>query len=790
MLDRKLLRDLTGMRLRLLAISCIMALGVMCFIYMRSSYNNLRLAQAQYYAQCRLADFWIDLKKAHLTELESLSSLPGIEEIQTRISFFATVDLEFARRPLNGLVLSLPDRRESTINDIVLLRGGYFTEERREEVIVNNAFAAAHGLYPGDTIHLLLNNRRQQLFIVGTAISAEFVYLVTPGSIAPDPRNSGVFYIKRSFAEAVFDMDGAANQVVGLLAPGIRSRTADVLDQAEKLLQPFGVAAVIPRADQASHRFLSDEIRGLGVFSTILPAIFLSVAALVLNILLGRTVDQQRTVVGTLKATGYADRQLFLHFLKFGLSVGGAGGLLGCILGFAMSEWITSIYRQFYEFLRLENYVYIHIYSVAMAICFACAAAGSLRSCTAALRLQPAEAMRPPAPVARNAVLLERWSYLWQRLSSGWRMSLRNVARHRMRTAVGAFASAMGAAILMTGLMSAEGTTYLLDFQYERVIKSDIDLQFQDEKEMDAVWEVQQLPGVDYAEPVLNAACDFRNGAYERKGAVTGLTSDPRLTVPRDAEGRKLNIPRQGLLMSRKLAALLHVQSGGLLTLTPVKGLREPVQARVERITDSFLGMAVYADIHYLSKLIHEELAINGVQLLVNPAADVRAEFFRSLKQLPGLQSTQARQDTINNLDESVVKLQRVFIGFLIVFAGMVFFGSMLNSALVSLAERRREVATFHVLGYSPWQIGGIFFRENMLVNLIGVLAGLPLGYLLMYWITEAYETELFRLPLVAPLHVWIETAVVGVVFGLFAQLFVQREIHRMDWLEALKVRE
>ena len=435
-LNRKVLRELVLSKGLLLAITSLIAVGVMCFIYMRSAYNNLDQAKQEYYQQCRMADFWIDLKKAPLAELDLLAQLPGVSEIRPRIRSYATVDLENVAQPINGLVLSLPDVRRSIINDIVLTRGSYFTQQRRNEVIVNDTFARLHGLHPGQWIHLLLNNQREELFIVATAISSEFVYLMNPGSLSPDREHFGVFYVKQSYAEEVFDMDGAANQVVGVLAPQWRDRPDEVLQRAEYLLSDYGVFSTTARKDQPSNRFLSDEIRGLGVFAQIMPAIFLAVAALVLNMLMVRLIDQQRNVVGTLKALGYSNAQVFWHFLKFGGVVGLSGGLLGLPLGYGMATFVTSVLRNFFEFPHLQNVVYPDLYATGLAISLGCSLIGSWQGTRGALRLSPAEAMRPKPPVAGGRVWLEHFTHFWQRLSFGWRMVLRNVVRHKARTAV------------------------------------------------------------------------------------------------------------------------------------------------------------------------------------------------------------------------------------------------------------------------------------------------------------------------------------------------------------------
>ena len=789
-LDHKLLRELIASKGLILAITSLMAVGVMAFIYMRSAYANLNRAKDDYYRLCRMADFWIDVKKAPLSELEELASLPGVSEVRPRIQFYATVDLERVEEPLNGLVLSLPDKRGPIINDVMLKRGGYFTGRRRNEVIVNDSFATQHGLYPGQWVHLLLNNRREELFIVGTAISSEFVYLVGPGSLAPDPEHFGVFYLPQSYAEEVFDFDGAANQVVGLLAPEIRDRPDEVLREAERRLASYGVFSTTARKDQPSNRFLSDEIQGLGTFAGIMPTIFLAVAALVLNVLMVRLIDQQRAVIGTLKGLGYSSAQIFLHFTKFGGLIGLVSGLLGCLLGYEMASFVTKLYRQFFEFPNLANFFYVGLSIAGLTISLVCALTGSMQGARAALRLQPAEAMRPRPPTAGGRIWLERFTALWRRLGFGWRMVLRNFVRHRLRTTVGVFAVAMGASLMTAGFMLREGVKYIIDFQFEQVMRSDVDLTFKDERGIDAALEARRLPGVDRAEPVLDVACEFFHGRYHHKGAISGLADDARLTMPRDSEGRMVRVPPIGIVMSRKLAQLLNVHTGDVIEMEPIKGLRRRTTVPVAAIADSYVGIAVYANIHYLSRLIGEELATSGVQLQVDSRESAKRELFRTVKRLPAVQMYSSRLNTIRNVTDTVLKTQAIFIGLLVLFAGVIFLTSLLNTSLIGLAERRREVATLRVLGYTEWQIGGYFLRESLLVTVLGTLLGIPIGYGLCVWVTNRFDTEMFRFPLVGPPIVWIRIWGFALLFALLAHAAVQRAINRLDWREALNVKE
>lgn len=789
-LDRKLRRELWGSKGVVLAIASIMAIGVSAYVALNSAYRNLTTAQQLYYTECRFADFSLELKKVPTSDLASLARIPGVLEIRPRIQFFVTVDIERVPEPLNGLALSLPDRRMSIINDILLRQGSYFTNRRQNEVIVNEAFARRHGLYPGQWIHLLLNNQRQELYIVGTAISAEFTYLLGPGTIVPDAKRFGVFYLKQSFAEEIFDFDGAANQVIGQLDPRTRDNPHEVLRRAELLLDAYGVLNATPRKEQPSHRFLSNEIQGLRAFGVINPAIFLAVAALVLNVLMSRLAEQQRVTVGTLKALGYTHAEVFAHFVKFGLCVGLIGGAVGCALGYWISTGMTALYQTFFQFPSLESRVHFDFCGQGMMIGLVCGLLGSVFGARTVLRLEPAEAMRAKPPAQGGAIWLERLGWLWRRLSFGWRMTLRSIVRNRLRTAAGVFASSMGAAVSVNALLLTTATEYMVTFQFELVQRGDMDLNFKDEKGYEALNEVRNLPAVDYAEPVLDVACTFTNGPYSRKGGITGLVPSARLTIPRDTAGRPVRIAPHGLTLTRKMAELLHVQHGDLLMVQPTKGLRRMVSAPVAEIADSYLGMAVYANLDYLSSLVSEEFAMTGAQLQLNPDESKRGELYRELKQLPSLQSMTARADMIDCVMQTLIKNQRVFIGLLVLFAGVIFFGSVLNASLISLAERRREVATLRVLGYTEWQVGGLFLRESMATNVVGTLVGLPLGYLLNWGITLAYDTEMFRIPMVDPTRVMLYTLGLGIAFGLAAQAVVQRSISRMDWLEALKAKE
>jgi len=789
-LNRKLRRDLAAAKGMLAAIIAIIVLGISCFVSMASVYVNLEQARRDYYARCRMADFSVSIKKIPTAELHRIDGIPGITAYRPRISHAVVVDLEGTERPISARVLSLPDTPAPVINNIVLRRGGYFTDRRREEVIINDAFARTHQIQPGDRIRVLLNNGVQELHVVGTAISSEFVYLIAPGGIVPDPKSYGVFYLKRSYAEEVFDFDGACNELVGLLDRDSRDRPDAVLRELETRLEPFGVVTTTPRRRMPSHWFLRSELDGLRVSVVILPVIFLGVAALILNVLMMRLAEQQRTVVGTLKALGYSNRELFAHYIKFGALVGVLGGVIGTAVGYLMAGGMTAMYAEFYEFPRLVNRPKPAMMVLGVVIGVLFSVAGTLRGITTILKLAPAEAMRPHPPKRGRRILLERMQRLWRLLDFRWQMVLRGIVRQRMRTAMTVVSAAIGATLLMVAFQLRDSMNELITFQFDKLLKADFEITFADEKDYGAVLEARRLPGVDRAEPVFNVACTFHNGPHRKQGGITGITRDATLTVLYDTTGRPVPIPTHGIVMTKKLAEILHVKVGDSVVVVPIEGRRDRLRVPVAAVVDSYLGTAAYADFHYLNALMGEEAAVSTIQLKTRPGREPTRALYREFKQLPSLQAVSAIREQKQRLSRVFVEQMRISLGFVIVFAGMIMFGSILNASLISLAERKQEIAVLRVMGYGPREVGGLFLRENLCLNVTGTLLGMPLGCWLGQLLSRLYDTEMFRIPFVAAPSSFGLTFLFGVTFALLAHWPVQRSVRKLNWQQALNVKE
>jgi len=789
-LNRKLRRDLWQTRGMLTAVILIVALGVSSLVGMMGTSRNLQLARNIYYGQCRMADFWVDLKKMPVTELDVLDNLGGISEIRNRIVFQVIVDMEGVEEPLSGTLLTLPAEPSPVINGILIRTGTYFTSRRQDEVIVSEAFAQARGITEGDTIHLIMNGQRKPLFVVGTAMSSEYVYMMPPGAIVPEPSRYGVFYVKRGFGEDTLGFHGACNSLVGRLSKEALRNPEPLFDKLRRRLKPYGVFAVTPLRLQPSNLSLSGELAGLSTISFFMPTIFLLVAVLVLNVLMSRLAQQQRTIVGTLKALGYRNLDIFFHFIRFGIFVGAGGTLLGCLLGYWIADAMTIQYRSFFDFPKLGNQFYPGLNLTALIIALVFGMIGTLKGIRTVLNLDPAEAMRPPPPPGGGAVFLEAWTGLWQRLGFQWQIILRNLIRNKGRTLTGVFSAAMGAALVLLTFGTMDSLRYMVDFRFDLVNHADYVLNLRNNLGAGALYEVSELPGVLAVEPVLNVPCRFQNGNHGKKGVIQGLVHNARLTTPRNVSGAPATVPETGLLMARRLGKELGLSPGDRVRMTPTQGLQRPVDIPVTDFIDSLFGLSVYADYDYLNRQIGEAGAVSTLQLKGHPTLEETRTIFRRIKSWPDLANyartsfqKQALQNTfVNQMGQMVFPL--------ILFGAVIFFGAILNGSLISIMERTREIATFRVLGYQPGEISAMFLKENMIQYGVGALLGLPLGWWLLWAVNSQYTNDMYAVPTIVEPISWIKTAVLSFGFILGAHIFVKRAITRLHWQDALSMKE
>ncbi|MFH0965557.1 MAG: ABC transporter permease [Planctomycetota bacterium] len=786
----KLVRDLWGRRGAVAALALIMTAGIGCYVGMAAVWRDMDGRRRAYYQDQHLADFTVDLKRAPTWVTSVVQEHPNVEAVQGRVAVGVRIELPKRIEPIAGLAISLPVHRGFVLNDVLLRSGTYFSGPDAKEVILNEAFAGAHKLVPGSRVRALLRDRLHELLVVGTAMSPEFVYVLPPdGGLAPDPARYGILYCPERLLQESCDLAGAYNQLVGLVRDDSPRAIENTLEAISERLDAYGVTNTTPRHRQASARYLADELSGLRKSATIMPAIFLVVGALVLNVLVSRLVAQQRSVIGTLRALGYGKGAIRRHYLAMGAVIGAGGGAGGVGFGFCMQHWLLAVYREYYALPRVEAHVYWDIVAAGVSISILCAVLGAWRAVGRAAGLAPAEAMRPPPPEVGHRIALERVRFLWTRLSFQWRMTLRAIFRNPLRSTVTVFASVVATALLVSTFALLDALAYLIHHEFEKTSRQDVTISLRDPVGRAAIAEVRALSGISDAEGELGVICDLSNGPHRRRAPVTGLPEGSRMHTPLDHLDRPIRIPPKGLVLSHKLAELLGVSVGRVIRVRPLVGRRTEVEVPVTAVVETFLGLGAYAEIGYLSRLLGEELVTNTV-LGKSFRGGADEAFLAEASRRPEVVSVSERRKSLAQVNETFGKHMGTMIGMLVLFAGLIAFGSVLNASMVSLSERAREVGTLRVLGYAPGEVARIFSGESFALNAVGISLGLLAGVGLARVLSLLYDTELYRFPtVVLPSRLALSAGIV-LVFVATADQLIGAMIRRLPWSDVLKVRE
>ncbi|ANV87335.1 ABC transporter permease [Picosynechococcus sp. PCC 7117] len=785
-LDRKLWRDLQAQWGQLLAIALVVACGIACFVMMLSAYHSLVLTQMAYYERYRFGEVFAELKRAPQNLQSQIAAINAVQEVQTRIVADITLNVPGLLEPATARLISLPPKREGMLNGLFLRSPGTFPDPQQpEEVLISEAFAKANQIQVGDRLGAILNGRWQNLRVTGIALSPEYIYAVSGGNIYPDDKRFGILWANETALSHAFGLDGAFNSVVLTLTPGANERA--VITQLDHLLEGYGGLGAYGRRDQFSHRIVSDEIQSLEVSATILPTIFLAIAAFLLHILISRLIAIQRGQIAVLKAFGYTNVQVGWHYLKFMLLVFSGGAVLGLSCGLWLGQGLTQLYADFFHFPFLRYEASALLIITALLISGGAACIGGLMAVREAILLPPAEGMRPKQPVTFRATIVERLG-LQRFFSPAGRIILRNLERRPLRASLSILGIAVAVAILLTGFGLQGSMTALMDIQFQIVQREDMTLTFNQLLPYRSRYHLRHLPGILKTEVFRSVPVRLRHGHYQYRLAITGLEPQGELRQLVNRQLQPVSLPPGGLVLGTKLGEILHIQPGDRLGVEVLEGKRQQTQTWVMGLVDEPIGLSAYMNLAALNQMLGEGQVISGAYVLID--SHVKEQLYQALKQLPAIEGIAFREALLESFQAISGESLQIMTGIIVLFACIITFSVVYNSARLALSERNHELATLRVMGFTQTEIAFILLGEQTLLTFIAVPLGLGLGVLLLWLLVQAYNTELYRLPLTLNSGIYGLTALIVIVTSLISNLLIYSQLQALNLVTVLKIQE
>jgi putative ABC transport system permease protein len=786
-LDLKLLRDLWHMRGQVLAIAAVIMGGVATLVMSLSTYDSLTTTRDRFYADYRFAEVFAVLKRAPEPVAERLSEVPGIDRLETRVRAGVKLEVQGFSDPITGLLFSLPDGGTPQLNGLHMKRGRMVEPYSSDEVVLSDTFADAHRLEPGDKIAAIINGKRKALTVVGVAVSPEYVYQIAPGAMFPDFKRYGVLWMGRNALAAAYDMEGAFNNVTATLARGAHAQEA--IDRIDQILANYGGTGAYARQDQFSNRFLTEELKQLQTTATIFPAIFLGVAAFLLNVVIGRLIALQREQIAILKAFGYSHLAIGWHFVKLVLVVVVLGVAAGTALGAWFGHGLSNVYMETtFRFPYLDYLLNPGVVLVALTVSAAAAVSGTLIAVYRAARLPPAEGMRPETPALYRATVLERLG-LQRWLAAPSRMIVRHIERRPLKSLLTVLGIACACGLMMVGNYQKGAIDFMVDIQFRQAAREDLALTFIEPTSGKALHELAALPGVTHVEGFRDVPAILRFRNHSHRSALYGIQPEGHLHRSLDRKLQPVAVPAGGVVLTDHLAnKMLHVQPGDMLTVEILEGRRRTVEVPVLGITQQYLGVSAYMQQDSLNALLREGNTVTGAYLAIEPGTEplVYAELHERPRVLGMVANAAAIRSFYATIGEFVLFYNLVST----VLAAAIGFGVVYNSARIALSEGGRELASLRVLGFTQGEIAYILLGELAVLALAAIPVGMLVGLGLVGILVRAFESELYRLPLILSPANYAMGATVIVVSALLSGWLVWRQLGRLDLVAVLKTRE
>ncbi len=784
-IDKKLWRELWDMRMQAMAIAMVIIGGVGIFIMSLSTLDSLYETRESYYRNHHFAQVFTSLKRAPLSMVQRIEAIPGVNKVETRVVAYVNLDVTGFDDPVSGHLLSLPDNSRGLLNQIYLREGRLLEPGRDNEVILSEEFARAHKLQPGDKLRATINGRRKTLTVVGHALSPEYIYQIAPGAMFPDYERYGVLWMARKPLATAYDMDGAFNNVTLTLSKG--SNEQDVIDQLDELLKPYGGIGAYARKDQLSNRFLSEELKQQRTIATVFPVIFFGVAAFLLNVVTSRLISLQREQIAGLKAFGYSNFAVGLHYTKLILMIVSIGVIGGIIVGIWMGKGMSNIYMGFYSLPFMIYTLKPQVIVAAAAISMAVAILGTLYAVRNAARLPPAQAMRPETPALYHATLLERLG-LQDWFSQPTRMILRHIERRPLKALLTTLGISMACGTMMVGGFQEGAIKQMVEVHFGMSQRSDLTAIYTEPSSQRSLYSLRNLQGVEHVEGFRSvpAKLQFEHRFY--RTSVSGIQPDGDLMRILDTELKVIDLPPQGVILTDYLAELLHIKVGDMLTIEVLESNRAIVQVQVVGTAKEYLGVSAYMQQDALNSLLKEDSAISGAYMKVDKA--FQKEVYADLKDMPRIAGVIEQKSAIKSFYETMDETILFFTFITTLLGGSIAFGVIYNSMRIALSERNRELASLRVLGFQRSEVAYILLGEMAVLTLVAIPVGLLIGYGLCAYLAFKFDSDLYRIPLVLGMNVYAFAAMVVIVSSIISAIMIWRNLAHLDMVAVLKSKE
>ena len=747
-LSKKMLRDISINKTQFISIFLMAFLGVFAFCGVCSEYYGLEQTSHDFYTDTNLADGWIYNTTITDEALDEINNFSTDSEKQLIVKSVGN----FSNDP--DITLHFLDTNE--ISKFYTTEGEDFNLSDDSGVWLDKRFADAQNLTVGDNISFTFNGLEIEKEIKGIGYSPEYVYEASPTSIIPDFKDMGFAYLSYK----AFPSDIQYNTLL-VKFNQTPDEFRDSLDGSVEYL------SFTEQTDHVSVNQFENEMSQHKMIGDVFPIVFILVTFLTLLTTMTRIISHQRTQIGVLKAVGYKNRTIILHYMSYGFWLVLAGAILGLFLGPAIiprlfypsmtSRYSLPVWHPGFDM----SFVYVALIMVLSSLLVSYLAARNIS------KENPADTMRPKAPNISTSGFLEN-SRIWNKANFNIRWNYRDAKRNKFR-ALMAIVGVMGCvALLISAFGMNDSMENIKHWEYDDISHFESKLIIESGASLSDIEDVRKEVN---GSTIMEQAIEIKGHGNEKTASLLVL-NDTTLISQTDKDGNPINLSSTDISLSAKTAESLNVGVGDTIEWHVV-GSDDWVSCKITNIHGEPLSQGII-----LSKEKFDDLDLNYTPTSIITTENVEGNH-DSIKSITTLNEMK------NNWDEmsgSVMMMVSILIFFAILLAIVVLY----NLGILSFTEIEREIATLKVLGFKTGDLRKLLLTQNLVFTFIGFILGIPLGFYLMTLMMNAAGDSLYYIPSLTLGNILL-SGVITFIVSIAVNLLFSSKIKNLNMVEALK---
>lgn len=753
LLFKKLVRTAWGYKSQFISMILMIAIGIGIFLGFHMEWVSLEKNGYDFLENTNYADFRLYSETGFSEEeIAAVQKISGVDAATRYLSM--NVDMKDSKKSL-----ALNVSENYTVSVMQIMEGTDY-DASSDGIWLSDRFAAENHISIGDEITVIYAGMELGGKVVGLVKSGEeMICVADENQLMPDYENFGFLYITPQKLEDAlgFTFYPQINVLSDLSKQELEEEIKEVLGKTVQ---------VVPKENHVAYAGISGEIEEGKTMGSILPVLFLAIAVLSMVTTMHRIAANEKVQIGTLKALGFRNARILRHYTSYGLLIGLLGTVFGVALGYGVAALIISPDGMMSTYLDLPDWsLYLPAFCYPLLLFIVAALPFiSFLSVKKMLKGTAADALRPYTPKAMKKSAFEKLPF-WERLSFGTRWNIRDILRHKTRSAM-TLLGVLGCVILLVGGLGMKDT--MNEF-----------LQLLDEKISNYTTRINLADTADNAS--ARKLAEEVNGDWQ---ATAGVSYEGRtITLEVHATDRELfrfinqknelvQLSEDGVYLCLRLKDTADI--GDYIEFSPY-GSETTYRVKVVGYVRSLVNESIFMTDKYADSI--------GLEYHIGAIfTDLASEDIAASGLISGKQDKKTIMDTYN----SFLELMDLMVVLLVIAAVVLGIVVLYNLGIMSYLERRRELATLKVLGFRDKHIGKLLISQNIWLTVLGMVLGIPAGAAVLYWLLTALVSE-YELSLSLGVLTYSVSILVTFGMSLFVGVMVARKNKKIDMVEALK---